>query len=139
MAELSINTGDITAALQKNLSGFSPSLEATQVGRVLEVGDGIARVSGLPDVGVNELLEFVGGTVGLALNLDEDSIGAVILGDGEAAAAVEEGTPVRATGKDVDIVVVVDPSVLGGIVTQIGDTVIDGSVRHRLAQLRESF
>lgn len=44
-----------------------------------------------------------------------------------------------ATGKDVDIVVVVDPSVLGGIVTQIGDTVIDGSVRHRLAQLRESF
>ena len=44
-----------------------------------------------------------------------------------------------ATGKDVDIVVIVDPSVLGGIVTQIGDTVIDGSVRHRLAQLRESF
>ena len=64
MAELTINTGDITAALQKNLSGYNPSLESTQVGRVLEVGDGIARVSGLPDVGVNELLEFEGGTVG---------------------------------------------------------------------------
>ena len=60
MAELTINTGDITAALQKNLSGYNPSLESTQVGRVLEVGDGIARVSGLPDVGVNELLEFEG-------------------------------------------------------------------------------
>ncbi|MCX6511205.1 MAG: F0F1 ATP synthase subunit alpha, partial [Actinobacteria bacterium] len=99
MAELTINTGDITAALQKNLAGYNPSLESTQVGRVLEVGDGIARVSGLPDVGVNELLEFEGGTVGLALNLDEDSIGAVIVGDGEHAAAVEEGSPVRATGR----------------------------------------
>ena len=45
----------------------------------------------------------------------------------------------KATGQDVDIVVIVDPAVLGGIVTQIGDTVIDGSVRHRLAQLKESF
>src|SRR4249920_938995 len=98
MAELTINTADITAALQKNLDDFRPDVETKTVGRILEVGDGIARVSGLPDVGVNELLEFAGGTVGLALNLDEDSIGAVIVGDGEAAAAVEEGSAVRATG-----------------------------------------
>ena len=89
MADLNIDTSDITAALRKNLDGFTPDLEVTQVGRVLEVGDGIARVSGLPDCAVNELLEFEGGTVGLALNLDEESIGAVILGEGEAVAAIE--------------------------------------------------
>ena len=81
MAELTINTADITAALQKNLEGFTPDVERPQVGRVVEVGDGIARVSGLPDAAVNELLEFEGGTLGLALNLDEESIGAVILGE----------------------------------------------------------
>src|SRR3954447_477666 len=118
MAELTINTGDITAALQKNLAGFQPDVETKTVGRVLEVGDGIARVSGLPDVGVNELLEFVGGTVGLALNLDEDSIGAVILGDGEAASAVEEGTPVRATGNILQIPV--GDAMLGRVINALG-------------------
>ena len=81
MAELTINTDDITAALRKNLEGFKPDMAAAQVGRVIEVGDGIARVSGLPDCAVNELLEFDDGTLGLALNLDEESIGAVVLGD----------------------------------------------------------
>ena len=81
MAELTLTAADIASALKKNLEGFEPSLEARTVGRVTEVGDGIARVSGLPDAGVNELLEFEDGTVGLALNLDEDSIGAVVLGD----------------------------------------------------------
>jgi F-type H+-transporting ATPase subunit alpha len=75
MAELTINTADITAAIKQNLEGFTPDLELTQVGRVVEVGDGIARVSGLPDAAVNELLEFESGLLGLALNLDEDSIG----------------------------------------------------------------
>ncbi len=121
MAELTINTGDIAAALQKNLQGYSPSLESTQVGRVLEVGDGIARVSGLPDVGVNELLEFEGGTVGLALNLDEDSIGAVILGDAESAAAVEEGSPVRATGRILSMPV--GDALLGRVVNALGEPV----------------
>ena len=64
MAELTINTGDITAALRKNLADFRPDVETRTVGRILEVGDGIARVSGLPDVAVNELLEFEGGTAG---------------------------------------------------------------------------
>src|SRR6476659_6613279 len=96
MAELTINTGDITAALQKNLAGFQPDVETKTVGRILEVGDGIARVSGLPDVGVNELLEFEGGTLGLALNLDEDSIGAVVLGQSDQ---VEEGHTAKNTGR----------------------------------------
>src|SRR5690606_16833556 len=88
MAELTINTADIRAAIQKNLEGFTPDVELTQVGRVIEVGDGIARVSGLPDAAVNELLEFEGGLMGLALNLDEESIGAVVLGEVDE---VEEG------------------------------------------------
>ncbi|GIT77106.1 MAG: hypothetical protein Ct9H300mP31_16370 [Acidimicrobiaceae bacterium] len=95
MSELTINTADIAAAIQKNLDSFEPSLEQTQVGRVLEVGDGIARVSGLPDAAVNELLQFESGTFGLALNLDEESIGAVVLGEVDD---IEEGQTVRATG-----------------------------------------
>jgi F-type H+/Na+-transporting ATPase subunit alpha len=133
MAELTINTGDIAAALQKNLAGFTPSLEATQVGRVLEVGDGIARVSGLPDVGVNELLEFEGGTVGLALNLDEDSIGAVVLGDAESAAGVEEGAPVKATGRILSVPV--GDALLGRVVNALG-VPIDGKGPIVGAQMR---
>jgi len=88
MAELTISAAYIAAAITKNLGGYEPSVEARTVGRVVEIGDGIARVSGLPDAAVNELLEFADGSVGLALNLDEDTIGAVVLG---AAEAIEEG------------------------------------------------
>jgi F-type H+-transporting ATPase subunit alpha len=123
MAELTINTADITAALQKNLSGFDADLQAKQVGRVLEVGDGIARVSGLPDAAVNELLEFEGGTVGLALNLDEESIGAVVVGDSEAAAEIEEGSAVRATGNILSVPV--GDAMLGRVVNALGEP-IDG-------------
>ena len=123
MAELTINTSDITAALRKNLADFKPEVETKTVGRILEVGDGIARVSGLPDVGVNELLEFEGGTLGLALNLDEDSIGAVILGDGESAAKVEEGAMVKATGRILSVPV--GDAMLGRVVDALGEP-IDG-------------
>ena len=84
MAELTLSASDIAAAITKGLDGYSPSVEARTVGRVTEVGDGIARVSGLPDCAVNELLEFEDGTIGLALNLDEDSIGVVVLGEAES-------------------------------------------------------
>ncbi len=120
MAELTINTGDIAAALKKNLEGFTPSVEQTQVGRVIEVGDGIARVSGLPDAAVNEMLEFEGGTIGLALNLDEESIGAVVLGE---VTHIQEGQSVRSTG---DILSVpVGDALLGRVVNGLGEP-IDG-------------
>jgi len=118
MAELTISADDITAALTKNLEGFEPSLEARTVGRVTEVGDGIARVGGLPDVGVNELLEFEDGTLGLALNLDEDSIGAVVLGEADA---VEEGQTVRATGRILSVPV--GDALLGRAVNSLGEPV----------------
>ena len=111
---------DIASALKKNLDGFVPSLEARTVGRVTEVGDGIARVSGLPDCAVNELLEFEDGTIGLALNLDEASIGAVVLGDADH---IEEGQPVRATGRILSVPV--GDALLGRVINALGQP-IDG-------------
>ena len=67
-----LDAKDIAAALRTALEGYEPSLEKQQVGRITEVGDGIAHISGLPNTAVNELLEFEGGTLGLALNLDEN-------------------------------------------------------------------
>ena len=118
MAELTINTADITAAIKKNLEGFTPDVELTQVGRVVEVGDGIARVSGLPDAAVNELLEFESGVLGLALNLDEESIGAVVLGE---VGEIEEGQSVRATGQILSVPV--GDGVLGRVVNTLGEPV----------------
>ena len=133
MAELTLSAGDIAAAISKGLQGYTPSLEARTVGRVAEVGDGIARISGLPDCKVNELLEFEDGTVGLALNLEEVLIGSVVLGDSDA---IEEGQTVKATGSQINLTDIIDPSVVGGIVATVGDKVIDGSIRNSLDQLK---
>lgn len=73
---LSFDPNDITSALQRNLESLETDVRSSTVGRVAEVGDGIARVSGLPNASVNEMLRFEDGTIGLALNLDEDTIGA---------------------------------------------------------------
>ena len=80
MTDLNFDIASITDAIRTNLEGFDADIESGTIGRIIEVGDGIARVSGLPNAAVNELLEFQSGDVGLALNLDEDSIGAVVLG-----------------------------------------------------------
>jgi F-type H+-transporting ATPase subunit alpha len=121
MAELTINTADIAEALRRNLADFTPTLEMAQVGTVTEVGDGIATISGLPGVAYNELVEFESGARGLALNLDEAAIGAVVLGD---AAAVKEGQAVKATGQI--LAVPVGNGLLGRVVNAMGEPV-DGS------------
>ena len=121
MAELTINTADIASALHKNLDDWKPSVEAAQVGRVTEVGDGIATVGGLPDAAVNELLEFESGALGLALNLDERTIGAVVLGD---AAAVKEGQTVKATHRILSVPV--GDGLLGRVVDALG-VPVDGN------------
>ncbi len=120
MADLTISASDIASAITRSLEGYTPSLEARTVGRVTEVGDGIARVSGLPDCAVNELLEFEGGVIGLALNLDEASIGAVILGDADS---IEEGQPVKATGRILSVPV--GDALLGRVINALGEP-IDG-------------
>jgi len=120
MSDLTISPDDITSALRRALEGFSPKVDAQQVGRIIEVGDGIARISGLPQVSVNELLEFHGGLLGLALNLDEESIGAVILGD---PTHIEEGQSVNATGRILSIPV--GDGLLGRVVDPLGQP-LDG-------------
>ncbi len=118
MAELTIDTGSIAEAIRRNLEGFQPEVELAQVGRITEVGDGIARISGLPGAAVNEMLEFENGTIGLALNLDEGSIGAVVLGEVDE---IEEGQAVRSTG---DILSVpVGDALLGRVVNALGEPV----------------
>ena len=120
MADLQINPQDIANSLRSRLEGYSPTLSSGQVGRIIEVGDGIARVSGLPGAAVNELLEFEGGVVGLALNLDEESIGCVILGEIEH---IQEGQSVRATGRILSVPV--GDALLGRVVNALGEP-IDG-------------
>ncbi len=116
--DFSFDPEDITRTLRRHLEDFKPSLEQQRVGRIVEVGDGIARISGLPSTAVNELLEFEGGTLGLALNLDEESIGAVVLGD---MGHIEEGQPVSATGRILSVPVGDD--LLGRVVNPLGEPV----------------
>jgi F-type H+/Na+-transporting ATPase subunit alpha len=120
MAQFTITADEITAALKRNVDEYTADVGAEQVGRVIEVGDGIAKVSGLPRCAVNELLEFEDGTLGLAMNLDEDSIGAVVLGSVDG---LEEEQVVRATGKILSIPV--GDQLLGRVVSGLGEP-IDG-------------
>jgi len=120
MAELVISADEVEAALARHVSNYTPAVIAEQVGRVVEVGDGIARVSGLPGASVNEILEFEDGTTGLALNLDEDTIGAVILGGDQH---IEEEQVVRATGRILSVPI--GDALLGRVVNAIGEP-IDG-------------
>jgi F-type H+-transporting ATPase subunit alpha len=97
-----------------------PRSGTEQVGRIVEVGDGIARVTGLPGAAVNEILEFEDGTEGLALNLDEETIGAVILGDDTG---LEEEQLVKATGRILSVRV--GDALLGRVVNALGEP-LDG-------------
>ncbi|HLI74614.1 MAG TPA: F0F1 ATP synthase subunit alpha [Acidimicrobiales bacterium] len=120
MAELTIDADEIAAVLQQHVAEYTPEVAAEQVGRITEVGDGIARISGLPTAAVNELLEFEDGTLGLALNLDEDTIGAVILG---ADTSLEEEQLVRATGRILSVPV--GDALIGRVVDPLGQP-LDG-------------
>ena len=120
MSDITLSASEIASAISKGLEGYNQSLEARTVGRVAEVGDGIARVTGLPDCAVNELLEFEDGTVGIALNLDESQIGAVVLGESDS---IEEGQPVKATGRILSVPV--GDAMLGRVVNALGQP-IDG-------------
>jgi F-type H+-transporting ATPase subunit alpha len=116
MAELTINPQEIAAALRKNLDGWEPALEAETVGYVSAIGDGVARVAGLDNAMASELLEFPGGLLGVALNLDEDSIGAVIMGD---ASHIQEGDTVRQTGRVLSVPV--GDALLGRVIDPLGN------------------
>jgi F-type H+/Na+-transporting ATPase subunit alpha len=120
MAELTISANEITEALKRHVADYTPEVGAEQVGRIVEVADGIARVSGLPGAAVNELLEFEDGTLGLAMNLDEDTVGSVVLGSVDA---LEEDQIVRATGRILSIPC--GDAMLGRVINALGEP-IDG-------------
>ncbi|GAB3133461.1 F0F1 ATP synthase subunit alpha [Tsukamurella serpentis] len=120
MAELTISTDDVKGAIEQYVSTFEADASREEIGVVSDTADGIAHVSGLPGAMANELLEFPGGVLGVALNLDEDEIGAVILGNYEE---LEEGQQVRRTG-DV-LSVPVGDKFLGRVVNPLGQP-IDG-------------
>src|SRR3954465_1387140 len=96
MASDLIDPQTIAAALRKNVESWNPSVAREEAGRVIETGDGIARVAGLPRTMANELLEFPGGLLGVAFDLGEAEIGCIIFGE---AATIEEGDPVKQTGR----------------------------------------
>jgi F-type H+-transporting ATPase subunit alpha len=120
MAELTISADEIRSAIESYVSSYSPEASREEVGVVAETGDGIARVEGLPSAMTNELLEFEGGTLGIALNLDIRDIGVVILGD---ASKIEEGQQVKRTGEILSVPV--GDAYLGRVVNPLGQP-IDG-------------
>jgi F-type H+-transporting ATPase subunit alpha len=118
--ELRIDAQEISSVIRQYVTDFETAVEREEVGYVQEVGDGIARVSGLPRVMANEMIEFPGGTIGLAMNLTEDEIGAIILGDDTH---IEEGAPVKQTGRILSINV--GDALLGRVVNALGEP-LDG-------------
>jgi F-type H+-transporting ATPase subunit alpha len=120
MAELTISADEIRSAIESYVSSYSPEASREEVGVVAETGDGIARVEGLPSAMTNELLEFEGGTLGIALNLDVRDIGVVVLGD---ASGIEEGQAVKRTGEVLSVAV--GDGYLGRVVNPLGEP-IDG-------------
>ena len=97
---MAVRGQDIASVIRSQIENWEQSLEAVDEGTVIEVGDGVAQVHGLSGASYTELLEFEGGIMGMALNLEEDSVGAVIMGD---PLAVKEGSRVRSTGRIVEV------------------------------------
>lgn len=118
--ELTVEADDVFDALKNKLKDFTNAPETAEVGTVLKVGDGVARVDGLDHVQSGELVEFANGTKGMALNLEEDNVGVVIFGDDRP---IEEGQTVKRSGNVVQVPV--GKGLLGRVVNALGEP-IDG-------------
>ena len=117
---MDINPSEITKAIKDQIKNFSKDAEVSEVGQVLSVGDGIARIYGLDNVEAGEMVEFSEGTKGMALNLETDNVGVVIFGDDSH---IKEGDTVKRTGEIVDVPV--GKELLGRVVDGLGNP-IDG-------------
>ena len=115
-----IKPDEISAILRQQLSNFNASADLEEVGTVLQVGDGIARVYGLSNVSSGELVEFENGVRAIALNLEEDNVGVVLMGE---SGDIKEGAKVRRTGKIASIKV--GEGMVGRVVNTLGEP-IDG-------------
>lgn len=117
---MKFNADEIASVIQKEIETYESQLDVREVGTVLEVGDGIARVYGLSGCMSGEMLEFPGGIIGVAFNLEENSVGVIILGD---YLAIKEGDEVRALGKLLSVPV--GEAVIGRVLDALGNP-IDG-------------
>jgi len=117
---MQINPSEVTKILKEQIKKFGEKTEITEVGQVLSVGDGIARVYGLDNVQAGEMVEFSDGSKGMALNLESDNVGVVIFGDDRS---IKEGDVVKRTGAIVDVPV--GKELLGRVVDALGNP-IDG-------------
>src|SRR5438046_1103457 len=118
----SVRPDEVSAILRQQLSGFEKEVDIYEVGTVLMVGDGVARVYGLSKVMASELLEFPNGVYGMALNLEEDNVGAVLFGD---ETLVKEGDTVRRTGRIASMPV--SDAMLGRVLTPLGIPIDGGA------------
>ena len=117
---MSIRPDEISSILKEEIQNLDQTVETSEIGTVIEVGDGIARVHGLQNAMVNELLEFPGGVKGMAQNLEEDNIGCILLGEFEH---IKDGDPVKRTGRIIEVPV--GEALIGRVVNAIGEP-IDG-------------
>ncbi len=112
---MAIQSQEIASIIKQQIQQFGADVTAVNVGTVVEAGDGIARVHGLSNVAASELVEFSSGVIGMALNLEEDSVGVVVLGDYDE---IKEGDEVRATGRIAEVPV--GDALLGRVVNALG-------------------
>src|SRR3954464_4959231 len=117
---MAINVAEITSILEKEIESFDQKVGVSEVGTVIEVGDGIARIYGLRNAMAGELLEFENGVMGQVFNLEEDSIGSVIFGD---YLSIKEGDTVKSTGRLLEVPV--GDAVIGRVVNPLGEP-LDG-------------
>ena len=117
---MSLRADEISSLIQKQIEGFDGSIELKETGRVISVGDGIARIHGLENAMSGELLSFPGNLVGMVLNLEEDNVGAILLGfDND----IKEGDEVKRTGRIMEVPI--GPEMVGRVVNSLGEP-IDG-------------
>src|SRR5438445_11170687 len=118
---MAINVAEITSILKHEIAEFEQKVEVAEVGTVIEVGDGIARVYGLRNAMAGELLEFENGAMGQVFNLEEDSIGAVVFGD---YLGIKEGESVKTTGRLLQVPV--GDAVIGRVLNPLGEPMDGG-------------
>ncbi len=128
---MAINVAEITSVLKREISSFEQKVQVSEVGTVIEVGDGIARIYGLQNAMAGELLEFENGTMGQVFNLEEDSIGAVIFGN---YLEIKEGDTVKSTGRLLEVPV--GDAVVGRVVNPLGQP-IDGGPAISMQETRK--
>src|SRR5579863_8813966 len=132
---MDIQPAEISAILKREIQNFGADAQVSEVGEVLSIGDGIARVYGLDNVQAGEMVEFPGGIKGMALNLESDNVGVVIFGEDRT---IREGDTVKRTGTIVDVPV--GKGLLGRVVDGLGNP-IDGkgpiqSTERRLVEVK---